>query len=343
MTRRLPMLALAGLLMLGCATVRQEGPRPLVAAGSDTLFLQEGDILSQVRMDGGLGMRVLRLVSGSCVTASVGRPTDVDVDSLGRVLVCDGDLSRLLRLSPEGCSPRPFEVMASPLFATPTGVASFPAGIAMSDAGRAKVFLLEEGSGDVKGELLAPAGWSRPGQMHWDGRLLHIVDAGRHVVESFDANGVWRRTLGGQGGGLGQFLHPVGVSCDPDTNLWVLDALNHRVQSFDTQGRFLSSFGVYDHAPGGFMFPKGLAFDGDGNLYVSDAAFSRIQVFSRSGALLYWFGGTGREEDRFLLPSAMCSRDNRLYIADQYNRRVQVYRYLPYLSAEAPAEGEVRP
>jgi DNA-binding beta-propeller fold protein YncE len=295
-----------------------------------------------VRLDGGLGMKALRLATGSCVTASVGRPTDVDVDGEGRVLVCDGDLSRLVRLSPEGCSPRPFEVMTSPLFATPTGVAAFPAGIALSDAGRGKVFLLDEASGDVQGELVSPKGWKRPGQMHWDGALLHIVDAGRHVVESFDGQGRWQRTLGGEGGAPGQFLHPVAVAADPDGDLWVLDALNHRVQCFNAQGAFVSSFGVYDHAPGGFMFPKGLAFDGDGNLYVSDAAFSRIQVFSRSGALLYWFGGTGRAGDQFLLPSALCFRGGRLHIVDQYNRRVQAYRYLPYLSAELPV-GEVAP
>ncbi len=342
MRRRLPVLFLSLLLAAGCATVTHQGPRPLVAAGTDTLYLQEGDVLSQVRLDGGLGMKALRLVTGSCATASVGRPTDVDVDADGRVLVCDGDLSRLLRLSPEGCSPRPFEVMASPLFATPTGVAAFPAGIAMSDAGRGKVFLLESGSGNVKGELSSPKGWKRPGQMHWDGSLLHIVDAGRHVVESFDGQGRWQRTLGGEGGAQGQFLHPVAVASDPDGQLWVLDALNHRVQCFNAQGDFLFSFGVYDHSPGGFMFPKGLAFDGDGNLYVSDAAFSRIQVFSRSGALLYWFGGTGRAGDQFLLPSALCFHGDHLYIVDQYNRRVQAYRYLPYLSAELPA-GEVAP
>ncbi|MDP2360802.1 MAG: hypothetical protein Q8O14_08620 [bacterium] len=343
MTRPLVMILLTALLAAGCATVRHEGPRALVADGRDTLFLHEGDLLAQVRSVEGLGLKALRWVTGSCVTASIGRPTDVAVDGEGRVLVCDGDLSRVVRLSPEGCSPRPFEVFSAPEFATPTGVEVFPAGIAVADAGRAKVFLLSSGTGRLAGELSTPEGWSRPGQMHWDGSRLRVVDGGRHVVESFDAQGHWLGTLGREGGGPGEFLHPVAVAVDPDGQVWVLDALNHRVQSFTPEGRHLLSFGVYDHAPGGFMFPKGLAFDEDGNLYVSDAGFSRIQVFSRTGALLYWFGGPGREGDRFLMPGALCARGNRIYIADQYNRRIQVYRYLPYLAGEGLDVGEARP
>ncbi|MFA7330491.1 MAG: hypothetical protein WC326_05380 [Candidatus Delongbacteria bacterium] len=332
-TRRLfPLLLLA--LLAGCATLGERAERPLVAAGTDTLLLHEGDLLTLIRRDGGAGIRTLRALTGGCDLAAVGRPSDLDVDADGRVLVCDGDLSQVLRLSVDGCSPRPYEVFQIPEFATPTGVESFPAGIAVADAGRAKVFLLGQSSGLLKGELAAPDGWKRPGQMHWDGEFLYVADAGRHLVQVFDGAGRWLRTVGSEGTGPGQFLHPVAVCTSPDGRLWVLDALNHRVQAFTRDGRPDAAFGVYDHAPGGFMFPKGLAFDTDGNLYVSDAGVNRVQVFSQGGALLYWFGSTGRSDEDFLLPSAICAEGNRLYIADQYNRRVQVYRYLPYLSAE---------
>lgn len=333
-TRRIAaLLSLA--LLAGCSTLSGGGGSPLVAAaGTDTLFLREGDLLTAVRRDGGLGMRALRAVTGGCDQAAVGRPVDVDRDEEGRMLVCDSDLAQIIRLSIEGCSPHPYEVFQIPEFSTPTGVESFPAGIAVSDAGRGKVFLLGSGAGLLKGELEAPGGWKRPGQLHWDGKFLHVVDAGRHLVQVFDSAGIWQRSLGGEGVEPGRFLHPVAVCSSPDGRLWVLDALNHRVQAFKGDGSPDIAFGVYDHAPGGFMFPKGLAFDEDGNLYVSDAGVNRVQVFSQSGALLYWFGSTGRDGESFLLPGALCCEGNRLYIADQYNRRVQVYRYLPYLSAE---------
>ena len=304
-TSLLPLILLA-LLLTGCAAPAVHGPRALVAAGTDTLFLHEGDLLSQVRTDGGAGVRLLR------------------------------------RLSVDGCSQRPYEIFKDPAFATPTGVEVFPAGIAVADAGRARVFLLKESTGSLTGELKPPLGWLRPGQMHWDGRRLYVTDAGRHVVEIFDGQGVWQRTLGGPGAEPGQFLHPTAVCTDPEGRLWVLDALNHRVQEFSTEDKPIFSFGVYDRAPGGFMFPKGLAFDDDGNLYVSDAGVNRIQVFSPGGALLYWFGGTGRGEEQFLLPSALCCKGNRLYVADQYNRRVEIYRYLPYLPQEH-AQAEAKP
>ena len=320
-------------VLAGCATLSERPVRPLVAAATDTLLLHEGDLLTRVSPDAGWLSRVLRTATGGCALPAVGRPVDVDRDEAGRLLVCDGDLGQVIRLSVEGCAPNPYEVFQLPVFSTPTGVEAFPAGIAVADAGRGTVFLLDD-SGDLIGELAAPGGWVRPGQMHWDGQHLHVVDAGRHLVHSFDGAGVWTRQLGGVGAGAGRFLHPVSVCTSPDGRLWVLDALNHRVQAFTPDGEPDTAFCVYDHAPGGFMFPKGLAFDGDGNLYVSDAGVNRVQVFSQGGALLYWFGSTGRGQEDFLLPGAICAHGNLLYIADPYNRRVQMYRYVPYLSAE---------
>lgn len=313
-------------LLAGCAARGGLEHRALVADFSDTLYVHEGRLLDWASARPTTAQRALSVLTGGCATVNLGRPTDVDADLLGRIYVADGDLGQVVRMDGTACTAGGVAIFRLAEFATPTGVEDFPGGLAVSDAGRAKVFVLNE-SGRLTGELRAPEPWSRPGQMHWDGRRLFVCDTGRHRVEIFDGQGVHQGGFGSLGSGPGEFMHPVAVATDPAGGVWVLDALNHRVQAFGPDLVFDHAFGVYDSAPGGMMFPKGLAFDSEGHVYITDAALNRVQVFSPGGALLYWFGEAGREPGRFLLPSAICSLDDRLFIADQYNRRVEIYVY----------------
>lgn len=341
-----------GLLLLilfaGCSTTRVATMHPLVASETDTLFMREPSLLSLERdgrpQAGSLlefladsPRKLADFVTGGCSGAVLGRPTDVHVDQSGLAYICDGDLGRVLRVEVTRCAITGLRVLDPTELGTPTGVEPTPFGLIVSDSGRSKVFRMTA-MGTVVGELAAPEAWIRPGQMNWDGERLFICDTGRHVVEVFGADGSHLVTMGGAGAKPGEFLHPVAVSRSSDGRIWVLDALNHRVQAFTPDLRPESSFGVYDHAPGGMMFPKGLALDEEDHIYISDAFVNRIQVFSTSGALLYWFGEPGRGDGQFLLPGAMHAQGNRIHIADQYNRRVQVYEYLPQRNAFAAGE-----
>jgi hypothetical protein len=328
MTRWIPRLAglLALALLAGCAARRSIERPALIADFDDTLFVYEGRLLDWLLAEPGTGQRLLSVLTGGCATVHLGRPTDVAVDGQGRIFVADGDLGQVVRLEGAACTAAGVLIVRLPEFATPTGVEPFPAGLAVADAGRGKVFLVGEG-GLLAGELVADRPWVRPGQMHWDGARLFVCDPGSHRIEIFDGAGRYQGGFGGMGSSLGEFMHPVAVCTDPEGGIWVLDALNHRVKAFSPELEYRSSFGVYDSAPGGLMFPKGLAFDSEGHLYISDASFNRVQVFSPSGALLYWFGEAGRAPGQFLLPSAICIHEDRLYIADQYNRRVEIYHY----------------
>jgi hypothetical protein len=51
-------------------------------------------------------------------------------------------------------------------------------------------------------------------------------------------------------------------------------------------------------------------------------------VFNRKGQLLYYFGNSGSGAGQFQLPTGLfIDRGDRIYVADSYNHRVQVYRY----------------
>jgi sugar lactone lactonase YvrE len=68
--------------------------------------------------------------------------------------------------------------------------------------------------------------------------------------------------------------------------------------------------------------------DSEGDLYVVDGLWGAIQVFNRQGELLYYFGKRGTAAGQFQLPTGLfIDRNDRIYVADSLNRRVQVYHY----------------
>ena len=111
-------------------------------------------------------------------------------------------------------------------------------------------------------------------------------------------------------------------------NLYVTDALNFRVQIFDPNGTPLSAFGSHGDASGDLARPKGIGVDRNGDIYLVDALFDAVQMFDREGRYLMAFGSQGREPGHFWLPSGLAIDGDRVYVADSYNQRVQVFRFL---------------
>jgi DNA-binding beta-propeller fold protein YncE len=53
-----------------------------------------------------------------------------------------------------------------------------------------------------------------------------------------------------------------------------------------------------------------------------------VQVFDREGRLLYYFGKRGTEAGDFQLPAGLFIDSNdRIYVVDSYNHRIQVFRF----------------
>ena len=67
----------------------------------------------------------------------------------------------------------------------------------------------------------------------------------------------------------------------------------------------------------------------EGHVYVVDAAFSNVQIFDDGGELLLFVGRIGAAPGEFWLPAGLhIDGRDRIYVVDQYNRRVQVFDYL---------------
>lgn len=180
-----------------------------------------------------------------------------------------------------------------------------------------------------------PDGWNfgqTPGAAKTpDGNIL-IFTREPHALLEFDGDGSFVRELA-----HGQFQGPHGLRVDPEGNIWTTDTQTHLVLKMDRDGRvqmvlgvkgqagiLLDTLGLYAHR---FFQPTDVAFDSDGNIYVSDGyGNSRIVKFDREGEFIKAWGEKGSEPGRFDLPhSIWVDPDDRVWVADRNNRRVQIF------------------
>jgi len=59
-----------------------------------------------------------------------------------------------------------------------------------------------------------------------------------------------------------------------------------------------------------------------------DALFDNVQIFDDQSRLLLNWGDAGSAPGQFWLPNGIAiGMDDRIYVADSYNHRIQVFRY----------------
>ena len=184
----------------------------------------------------------------------------------------------------------------------------------------------------------------RPGGIAIDStnRLLYVVDTGNDVVQVFDADSfkllrhIGKPSNKHLASEPGLFSLPTNVAVDKEGNVYVTDTLNNRVEIFDADGSFISTFGKNGDGPGYFERPKGIAVDVDGHIWVVDSMESRVQVFNNEGRLLIYFGELGGYPGQFQEPYgiAIDNKTNRVITSEQYQGRVQMFRYVTDAEAD---------
>ena len=210
----------------------------------------------------------------------------------------------------------------------PVAVAFLGARLYVSDASAARIHLFNF-DGACEGGWELDQG-SRPAGLAADAprSRLYVADAGAHQVLGFDPQGQRVLRFGSRGFAAGEFNYPTWLAADADGNVYVTDALNFRVQIFAPDGQPLGTFGDQGDGSGDLARPKGIGVDRDGHIYLVDALFDAVQLFDREGHYLMVFGSRGLEPGHFWLPSGLAIDGDRIYVADSYNQRVQVFRYL---------------
>lgn len=351
-------LAVSGLLA-GCAEApqRREAPRELVfpSPPDEPKFVFERSIYSSrdvlpVRKDAALR----QILTGEAEQGGEGLQKPYAIAARqGRVYVSDPVAGTVKLFDIPGrrhlvIGPDPQEVLVQPL-----GIdvdARFNLYVVDGATKDVKIY---DGEGKFLRRIGGPKEFHRPSGIAAspDGERVYVVDTGgvdrkvEHRIRVYDPrSGAHLFDFGKRGTGDGEFNLPRDVTIAPDGRLYVVDSGNFRIQVFDREGRFLKAFGSIGRQFGNFARPREIAVDGKGTVYVSDAAFGNMQIFNADGELLMFIGARSDRDEpaRYTLMSGLAAdADGRIYVADEYFRRVDVFRPASLKAGEgfvAPAE-----
>ncbi|WP_197440064.1 ATP-binding cassette domain-containing protein [Calycomorphotria hydatis] len=120
--------------------------------------------------------------------------------------------------------------------------------------------------------------------------------------------------------------NPEGICVLQDGSIVVADTHYYQLVFFDSNGEVLRTLGKNGEEPGQFIYPVAITTDDHGNLYVGEyGGNDRLQKFSADGEFLWEAGQPGTGEGEFQRPSGIIWRDGKLYVADAFNSRIQVF------------------
>jgi DNA-binding beta-propeller fold protein YncE len=97
--------------------------------------------------------------------------------------------------------------------------------------------------------------------------LVFISDMGDSKIKIFNHDGLFLRSIGSYGSGVGQLARPKGVSVDRNSNVYIVDAGFENTQIFDPAGQLLMHFGGPYNGHGDMWLPAKVVIDYDNLSY----------------------------------------------------------------------------
>ncbi|WP_434310445.1 6-bladed beta-propeller [Hominifimenecus sp. rT4P-3] len=142
--------------------------------------------------------------------------------------------------------------------------------------------------------------------------------------------------------GEDQFLLPHDMCVDPEGRIYCVDSGAHAVYLLDHKHQVLDVYGekgcpsdsgcvnkdyrtILRGAPP-FHYPTGVSLAENGDVYFSDGyGNARVHVFSRQGVWRKSWGSPGDGKGEFRLPHGIRVFQDRVYVADRENHRIQIF------------------
>lgn len=166
---------------------------------------------------------------------------------------------------------------------------------------------------------------------------VYAFNRGEHPMIVFDADGHFLEAWG-----EGVFTNPHGIFIGNDDTIYCADNFDHTVRIFERDGTLVHTLGepgkpsdtgfVPGETPvqfGGdpFNMVTNVVLDSGGDLFISDGyGNARVHRFSSDGTHLLSWGEPGTGPGEFRLPHAIAvDQDDRIYVADRENSRIQVF------------------
>ena len=161
-----------------------------------------------------------------------------------------------------------------------------------------------------------------------------VVDRDNHRIQHFTKSGEFLGKVGAvnssdnpvTGTDNSSFNTPKFIAKDSNDNLYVTDSSNKRVQKFSSDGEYMDT--ITNAKVGEYL---GIAVDSASNIWISDTVNDHLWKLDQYGALKAEAGfvsGTtydaGDADGQFNNPYDIeVAADNSIWVADQYNNRVQ--------------------
>jgi DNA-binding beta-propeller fold protein YncE len=174
-------------------------------------------------------------------------------------------------------------------------------------------------------------GWQPLGLAFDTSGNLYVTDLSGpfQKVLVIDRSATVIRTLGE----TSKLSFPNGVAVDGAGNVFVSDSNNGRLLMFGTDGQIRAQIGR-GVGQGNLGLPRGLAVDGQDRVFIADATGQGVFIYrvpsDDSSRLEYlgFIGGEGVVDARFEYPNSVAvDARGRLYVADTFNDRVQIWSY----------------
>lgn len=205
----------------------------------------------------------------------------------------------------------------------------------VSDTSPAAIFVFDSKGKYIKmlepKEKGKPVTWSPLGITFDAEDNIYVADKGSHRVVKVDPTGTkvlmsfgkFKQVTKAKSDG-GSLNFPNDIAVADDGSIYVSDSNNFRIQVFDSNGKFKKVL-----AAGGI--PRGLGLIEGGasaGLYAVNGIDQKVSVFNQStGVLNFDFGEGGAENGQFNFPNDLDIVNERLYVVDTYNNRVQVWSF----------------
>ncbi|MEY2409948.1 MAG: hypothetical protein QOF48_2618 [Verrucomicrobiota bacterium] len=153
---------------------------------------------------------------------------------------------------------------------------------------------------------------------------LYVVDmTGR--VQKFSAAGEFLMSWRMPQTDLGK---PKGMCTDTNGDIVLVEPHYQRVNHFSPDGTLVEQWGRAVTNGGSLVLPRAVAVNSAGETFLSEyTSVDRVQGFSAKGRVPFlWFGKTGDGDGEFNRPEGIgCGPDDRLYVADSCNHRIQIF------------------
>ncbi|MFZ5947201.1 MAG: 6-bladed beta-propeller [Stygiobacter sp.] len=211
-------------------------------------------------------------------------PVGIDVNNNDDIFICDSGIRKIIVLDKD----LDFKYIFKEGLIRPTSIKIRNDSVYVSDTGANQIiiFNLERrelkwigGRGETAGSFNYPVHLCLDNSKSQYTNSLYVVDAMNFRIQVLNKAGVFIKSFGKLGNGIGDFARPKGIALDSDGHIYVVDALFDVVQIFDQNGQVLLAFGGSGSGKGNFYLPSDILIDSQDRIYIVDSGNHRIQVF----------------------------------------------------------------